>query len=157
MRAVRLHGIGDLRVEDVLPPGAPEPGWARLKVLAAGICGSDLHNFRTGQWISRTPSTPGHELAGEVTAIEADAEELAIGDHVVADSRFWCGMCAAWSRWCEYVASGHGGNVELRALVSDPTLDYCRTNFRFALLETAQAGRRMKPSFPARLFGSAYC
>ena len=40
-----------------------------------------------------------------------------------------------WSRWCSYVASGHGGNVELRALVSDPTLDYCRTNFCFALLE----------------------
>lgn len=40
-----------------------------------------------------------------------------------------------WSRWCNYVASGHGGNVELRALASDPTLDYCRKNFRFALLE----------------------
>jgi len=42
---------------------------------------------------------------------------------------------AIWSRWCSYVASGHGGNVELRALVSDPTLDYCRKAFRFALLE----------------------
>ncbi len=40
-----------------------------------------------------------------------------------------------WSRWCAYVDSGHGGNVELRALVIDPTLVYCRTNFRFALLE----------------------
>ena len=40
-----------------------------------------------------------------------------------------------WSRWSAYVASGHGGNVELRALVTDPTLDYCRANFRFALLE----------------------
>jgi hypothetical protein len=40
-----------------------------------------------------------------------------------------------WSRWCAYVASGHGDNVELRALVSSPTLDYCRANFRFALLE----------------------
>ncbi len=40
-----------------------------------------------------------------------------------------------WSRWCSYVATGHGGNVELRALVSDPTLDYCRKAFRFALLE----------------------
>jgi hypothetical protein len=40
-----------------------------------------------------------------------------------------------WSRWRTYVESGHGGNVELRALVSDPTLDYCRANFRFALLE----------------------
>ena len=40
-----------------------------------------------------------------------------------------------WSRWCAYVASGHGGNVELRSLVSDPTLTYCRSNFCFALLE----------------------
>lgn len=40
-----------------------------------------------------------------------------------------------WSRWCAYAASGHGGNVELRNLVSDPTLAYCRSNFRFALLE----------------------
>jgi len=42
---------------------------------------------------------------------------------------------AIWSRWCAYIDSGHGGNVELRALVIDPTLAYCRTNFRFALLE----------------------
>jgi hypothetical protein len=40
-----------------------------------------------------------------------------------------------WSRWCSYVASGHGGNIELRSLVSDVSLDYCRMNFRFALLE----------------------
>lgn len=40
-----------------------------------------------------------------------------------------------WSRWCSYIDSGHGGNVELRALVRDPTLDYCRKSFRFALLE----------------------
>lgn len=41
-----------------------------------------------------------------------------------------------WSRWCSYIATGHGGNVELQELVSDPTLEYCRKNFRFALLET---------------------
>jgi len=40
-----------------------------------------------------------------------------------------------WSRWCSYIASGHGGNVELRALVADPSLEYCRKSFRFALLE----------------------
>src|SRR5688572_17553191 len=95
MRAVRLHGIGDLRVEEVPPPAAPEPGWAGLKVLAAGICGSDLHNFRTGQWISRAPSTPGHELCGEITAVGAGVEGLSVGDRVVADSRFWCGTCEA--------------------------------------------------------------
>ena len=38
-----------------------------------------------------------------------------------------------WSRWRDYVETGHGGNAELKDLVGD--LDYCRANFRFALLE----------------------
>lgn len=95
MKAVRLHGAGDLRVEAVPAPGAPAPGWVRLTVTAVGICGSDLHNYRTGQWISRAPSIAGHELTGVVTEIGAGVEEFRPGDTVVADSRFWCGQCAA--------------------------------------------------------------
>jgi hypothetical protein len=49
------------------------------------------------------------------------------------------GESGIWSRWQSYVESGHGGNVELRKLVSDPTLAYCRKAFRFALLETRPA------------------
>lgn len=94
MRAARLHGPGDLRVEDIAPPAAPEPGWVKLRVDAAGICGSDLHNFRTGQWISRAPSTAGHELTGTVIAVGEGVDIVAVGDRVVADSRFWCGECA---------------------------------------------------------------
>lgn len=45
-----------------------------------------------------------------------------------------------WERWCEYAETGHGGNVELKTLVSDPTLEYCRRAFRFALLETRPIG-----------------
>lgn len=45
------------------------------------------------------------------------------------------GETGIWSRWCSYIASGHGGNVELRALVTEPTLAYSRQHFRFALLE----------------------
>ena len=95
MRAVRLYGVGDLRVEEVPRPAAPSGSDVLLKVLAAGICGSDLHNFRTGQWISRAPSTPGHELAGEVLAVGTSVAGFAPGDRVVADSRFWCGACPA--------------------------------------------------------------
>lgn len=94
MRAVRLHGIGDLRVETVDRPSTPPPGAVRLKVLAAGICGSDLHNFRTGQWMSPVPSTPGHEVAAEVLELGEGVSGLAVGDHVVADSRVGCGQCA---------------------------------------------------------------
>ncbi|MER8522803.1 alcohol dehydrogenase catalytic domain-containing protein [Mesorhizobium sp. M0643] len=94
MRAARLYGPGDLRVEDIAAPGAPEPGWVKLRVDAAGICGSDLHNFGTGQWISRSPSTAGHELTGTVIAIGDGVDTVALGERVVADSRFWCGECA---------------------------------------------------------------
>ena len=40
-----------------------------------------------------------------------------------------------WARWCQYINTGHGGNFELKSLASDPSLDYCRANFRFTLLE----------------------
>ena len=95
MKAVRLYGAGDLRVEEVPAPGTPAPGWVRLKVSAAGICGSDLHNFRTGQWITRTPSIAGHELSGVVVEVGEGVAGFRAGDAVVADSRFWCGECAA--------------------------------------------------------------
>jgi (R,R)-butanediol dehydrogenase/meso-butanediol dehydrogenase/diacetyl reductase len=94
MRAVRLHGVGQLRVEEVPAPKAPPPGSVRLRVKAAGICGSDLHNFRTGRWISRLPITPGHELAAEVLEVGEGVVGLHPGNLVVADSRVPCGHCA---------------------------------------------------------------
>jgi (R,R)-butanediol dehydrogenase/meso-butanediol dehydrogenase/diacetyl reductase len=93
MRAVRFHGIGKLTVEDIAPPEAPGAGAVHLKVLAAGICGSDLHNFKTGQWIAHLPVTPGHEFTAEVLAVGAGVSDLAPGDRVVADSRAACGAC----------------------------------------------------------------
>ncbi len=94
MRAVRLHGKGDLRVEDVPRPQVAGDG-LRIAVSHAGICGSDLHNFRTGQWISRAPSIAGHEFAGTVLEIGPEVKGFAVGDRVAADSRVWCGTCAA--------------------------------------------------------------
>ncbi len=95
MKAVRLYAAGDLRVEDIVPPLMPNVGEVRIAVTAAGICGSDLHNFRTGAWISRSPSVAGHEFAGTVTAVGEDVAGLSVGDAVVADSRVTCGVCAA--------------------------------------------------------------
>jgi len=93
MRAVRFHGIGKLTVEEIAPPSAPGEGAVHLKVLAAGICGSDLHNFKTGQWIAHLPVTPGHEFTAEVLAVGAGVEGFVPGDRVVADSRSPCGAC----------------------------------------------------------------
>lgn len=56
------------------PPPTLRAGWARVRVLACGICGSDIHLAKgmvlpTG---SSYPVRPGHEVAGLVEAVEAD-------------------------------------------------------------------------------------
>jgi (R,R)-butanediol dehydrogenase/meso-butanediol dehydrogenase/diacetyl reductase len=93
MQAVRLHGVGDLRFESVGEPGPLADGAVRVRVAAAGVCGSDLHNFRTGQWMARLPTIPGHEFAGHVLEIGRSVEGLKVGDAVVGDSRVTCGVC----------------------------------------------------------------
>lgn len=93
MKAVRLHDRGDIRLDEVAMPPAPGPGDVRVAVAFAGICGSDIHNFRTGQWITRKPSVAGHEFSGVVESVGANVTALVPGDHVVADSRVHCGAC----------------------------------------------------------------
>lgn len=97
MKAVRLSGIEQLNVADV-PTPVLAPGQVQIRVLAAGICGSDLHNYRTGKWFAHLPVTPGHELMGEVVACAPDVSDFRPGDRVVADSRVWCGACPACAR-----------------------------------------------------------
>jgi (R,R)-butanediol dehydrogenase/meso-butanediol dehydrogenase/diacetyl reductase len=94
MQAVRLYAAGDLRVETIDMAAMPGPSEVRLRVAYAGLCGSDLHNFKTGQWISRSPSVAGHELSGWVNAVGPDVEHVAPDDAVAVDSRYYCGTCA---------------------------------------------------------------
>jgi len=93
MKAARLYGIGDLRIEQVPAPSVTPPNCLRLRVRAAGICGSDLHNFRTGKWITRAAVIPGHEVAGEIIELGEGVKGFRLGDLIVADSRVNCGRC----------------------------------------------------------------
>ncbi|NPD16622.1 alcohol dehydrogenase catalytic domain-containing protein [Xinfangfangia sp. D13-10-4-6] len=93
MQAVRLYGVRDLRVEEIASPAPPGADEVTLRVTAAGICGSDLHNFATGAWISRSPSVAGHEFTGMITAVGAGVSHVAPGDTVAVDSRVTCGVC----------------------------------------------------------------
>ena len=96
MKAVVLYAPGDLRVEQKIPQ-TPPAGWVQVKVLRAGICGSDLHNFRTGKWMTGQAVTPGHELFGVVTGQQGTGA-FDNGCRVVADSRVWCEECDACLR-----------------------------------------------------------
>ena len=95
MPAVRLHGVRDLRFEAIEAPEKAGEGDVIVAVEAAGICGSDLHNYRTGRWLTRAPSVPGHEFCGTVVAAGSRVTGLERGDRVVADSRVFCRSCEA--------------------------------------------------------------
>jgi len=92
MLAARLHGLGDLRVDE-LPPPSPAPGEALVRVRAVGLCRSDLHLYQTGQIGSLTsaePFIPGHEAGG---VVEVGAGSLAAGTRVAIDPTRPCGAC----------------------------------------------------------------
>jgi L-iditol 2-dehydrogenase len=69
------------------------PGEILVRVRACGICGSDVHGMdgTTGRRIP--PLVMGHEAAGEVVAVGAEATDLRLGDRVTFDSTIYCGRC----------------------------------------------------------------
>ncbi|RWO28506.1 MAG: L-idonate 5-dehydrogenase [Mesorhizobium sp.] len=94
--AATLFGPEDLRVVEH-PLGPLAPGMVRVRFGAGGICGSDLHYFRharTGDFVVTSPLVLGHEVAGEIVEINADAPGLAVGDRVAVNPSRWCGQCA---------------------------------------------------------------
>jgi len=66
MRAYELHGVNDLRREDIEKPEIPS-GWVLVQVKASGICSSDIPRiFTNGTY--HFPTIPGHEFSGVVAA-----------------------------------------------------------------------------------------
>src|SRR5713101_594328 len=88
MLAVHLEA-GRVEIRRRPLPGTP-PGFARIRLLAAGICSTDLELPRGYYGFS---GTPGHEFVGEVVA----AEDLRwIGKIVAGEINLACGSC----EWC---------------------------------------------------------
>jgi len=91
MRAARL---GEARVMQTgeLPLLDPQPGEARVRVEACGICGSDLHFLHGG--LMAVGHTPGHEMAGHIDALGPGVNHLSVGDPVAVEPLVSCGKCA---------------------------------------------------------------
>ncbi len=89
MKALKLHGIQDLKLEEAEKP-TPAPGEALVRVTAVGICGSDLHWFAdgsTGDGGITQPFVLGHEFAGVVEQGEKRGMRVAVDPHIP------CGTC----------------------------------------------------------------
>ena len=91
MQGYVLHGIGDIRLEEVEKP-KPEKGMVLVKVMAAGICGSDIPRiYQTGA--HRMPLIPGHEFSGRVEALGEGVSETWLGKRVGIFPLMPCGTC----------------------------------------------------------------
>jgi S-(hydroxymethyl)glutathione dehydrogenase/alcohol dehydrogenase len=90
MRGVVWDGAR-LHLTDELAVRAPGPGEAQVRVLASGICHSDLNAMDYP--MMPTPIVLGHEAAGVVEAIGAGVVKVKVGEPVMVGSQTPCGQC----------------------------------------------------------------
>ena len=96
MKAARLYGIRDIRIDDVTVP-KPGPRQALVEIRSVGICGSDVHYYthgRIGRYVVEPPFILGHECSGVVVEVGEGVEHIAPGDLVAVEPGVPCGHCA---------------------------------------------------------------
>ena len=137
MRALRFHAAHDLRIEEVAEPPAPRSHEVVVRIVACGICGTDLHEYAAGPIVTpaephpltgaRNPQILGHEFAGEVVAIGSGVTRVDEGDRVAIMPLAYCGHCAYCTRGLQHLCAtmacvglshAWGGMAEL-ALVAE--------------------------------------
>src|SRR5689334_16248182 len=111
MRAYRLHSRGETRLVDVDDPVAG-PGQVLLRVLATGVCHSDL-NVRAGAagagWA--LPYTLGHEVCGEVVALGPGVTGPEPGTQVLVHGPAGCGTCRRCAVGAENLCDRRNGRA----------------------------------------------
>src|ERR1700694_3838085 len=109
MLAVHLES-GKVEVRKQPLPRIPK-GFARIRLLAAGICSTDLELQRGYYGFS---GTPGHEFVGEVVAAEGAPKW--IGKRVVGEINLACGSC----EWCARGLGRHCPHRTVLGIVKHP-------------------------------------
>ena len=92
MKALRFHGRGDLRIDEVAAPAAPTGDNVTVRVFYCGICGTDLHEYLAGPVFIPTEPHPatgaaapiilGHEFSASVEATGPEVSGFRSGDRV---------------------------------------------------------------------------
>lgn len=106
MKAAVLHGTNDLRCEqiEIRPVESDE---VKIKVMAAGICGSDPPRV-LNNWKYPLPAIPGHEFAGCVVEVGENVSNVKVGDRVVAIPFLPCNECEFCKRGLFSLCDDHG-------------------------------------------------
>jgi len=97
--AATFGPLSNLKLRELEPPPLPGPRWARLQVLACGICGTDLatlgYEASTAlEPFGSFPAVLGHEILARVVEVgpevEASRPDLTPGERVVVDPMLSC-------------------------------------------------------------------
>lgn len=92
MKAAVLAEVGGhLRLEDI-PRPQPRAGEVLVKVVACGVCHTDLHVIK-GEVAFPVPCVLGHEISGVVADVAADVHTIRLGEAVVCSFIMPCGTC----------------------------------------------------------------
>lgn len=98
MKAMLLTEQGSPLVYTQVPDPTPNDQQLLLRVLACGVCRTDLHVIDGDLQSPKLPLIPGHEIVGEVIGKGAKVDKFAIGDRVGVPWLGWtCGKC----RYCQ--------------------------------------------------------
>ena len=92
MKAAVLHGVDDLRLEQVQEP-SPAGNEVLIRVKAVGVCGTDVHMWEGSNQEGTFPFIPGHEWSGEVVEVGKEIKRVSKGDRVVAEVPIPCHIC----------------------------------------------------------------
>ncbi len=96
MRVAMYYNNRDIRIEEVQTPQIG-PGELLVKVIASGICGSDVMEWYR---IKKAPLVLGHEIAGEIAAVGEGVKRYKVGDRVTVAHHVPCNTC-------HYCLNGH--------------------------------------------------
>ena len=113
MLAVHLES-GRVTVEKRPAPRAPS-GFAKIRLLAAGICSTDLELQRGYYGFT---GTPGHEFVGEVVEVNGSAQQKStwIAARVAGEINLACGHCS----WCAHDLGRHCPTRTVLGIVKHP-------------------------------------
>lgn len=92
MRVAMYYNNNDVRLEEIPTPKI-SPGEILVKVIASGVCGSDVLEWYR---IKKAPLVLGHEISGEIVEIGEGVDQYDVGDRVFVSHHIPCNTC----RYC---------------------------------------------------------
>ncbi|HVP19092.1 MAG TPA: alcohol dehydrogenase catalytic domain-containing protein [Spirochaetia bacterium] len=94
MRSVIIEKPETVTVRDLDAPRVTRADEVLVKVMASGICGTDVHIYH-GEYLGSYPMTPGHEFSGVVVEVGEKVTRFAPGARVAVEPNISCDNCAA--------------------------------------------------------------